>query len=469
MYQIKLIHMVGIGGAGMNGIARILLNLGFEVSGSDRQNSQTVKSLIELGASIEIGHGALNLSKNSQTADVVVISSAIGEENPEVVEARRLGLPVIPRAEMLAELMRFRYGIAVAGTHGKTTTTSLITALLTEAGLDPTYVIGGRISRSSEEDGDDGGAQLGSGKYLVAEADESDASFLHLQPMVAVVTNIDEDHMSTYGGDIAKLDDTFREFIHHLPFYGRAVICADDPGVERIADTLERPLLRYGVLSEDLDFRADDITPTAGGVNFKLIRPDREPLQLKMNLPGRHNVMNALAAIAVASHLDIEDEVLVSGLANFIGIERRFQNYGELEFPNGMVQLVDDYGHHPQEVAATIVAMRESWPERRLVLAFQPHRYSRTRDLYEDFVEILSSVDLLLLLEVFPAGESHILGADGHSLIRTIRARGEVEPLFIKDPDELVNLAPTLLEGGDMLLISGAGSIGAAAAKLADR
>ncbi|MBC8519904.1 MAG: UDP-N-acetylmuramate--L-alanine ligase [Gammaproteobacteria bacterium] len=464
MHQIHRIHMVGIGGAGMNGIARLLLNLGFEVSGSDQTESKIISSLIKQGADINIGHDG----KQIAGADVVVISSAIGADNPEVVAARDHSIPVIPRAEMLAELMRFRYGIAVAGTHGKTTTTSLIAMLLEEAGLDPTYVIGGRINRGEQaEDIDDGGAQLGSGRYLVAEADESDASFLHLQPMIAVVTNIDEDHMSTYGGDIDKLDQTFEEFIHHLPFYGKAVLCVDDPGVSRIMDNISRPFLSYG-FSSGVDFGAEQLEISNGVSRFQLRRPQRAPIPITLNLPGHHNVLNALAAIAVASYLGVDDDVVVNALARFQGIARRFQNYGFCQFPRGEVQLVDDYGHHPRELAATLKAIRDSWPGRRVVLAFQPHRYSRTRDLYDDFVDVLSTADILLLMEVYPAGEEPIPGADGRSLARTVRLRGEVDPLFVRDVDELIKILPTVVEEGDLLLISGAGTVGLAAQKVSD-
>lgn len=465
MNGVRKIHMVGIGGSGMSGIATLLLNLGFQVSGSDRAESVMLQQLRDQGAEVFTGHHADHLSG----VDVVVTSSAIGEENPEVMAARAADLPVIPRAEMLAELMRFRYGIAVAGTHGKTTTTSLIAVLLEEAGLDPTYVIGGRISRGVDASGAHShSAQLGKGRYLVAEADESDASFLYLQPMVAVVTNIDEDHMSTYGGDLAQLDHAFEEFLHHLPFYGRAMLCADDPGVQRLMSRLARPVLRYG-LSEGVDFWAERIRCRGGQSRFDLCRPGRPPLPITLNLPGQHNVLNALAAIAVASWLEVEDEVLVRALGQFQGIARRFQDYGVRQLPHGAVQVVDDYGHHPRELAATIAAARESWPERRLLLVFQPHRYSRTRDLYDDFVEVLSSVDQLLLLDIFAAGEAPVPGADGRSLVRSIRARGVIDPLFVRSVDELMGLIPELAQDGDLLLLSGAGDIGKAAPQLAQQ
>ena len=463
MHGVRKIHMVGIGGSGMSGIATLLLNLGFQVSGSDRAESAMVQQLRDQGAEIFIGHHADHLSG----VDVVVISSAIGEENPEVMAARAADLPVIPRAEMLAELMRFRYGIAVAGTHGKTTTTSLIAVLLEEAGLDPTYVIGGRINRGVEAAGAHS-AQLGKGRYLVAEADESDASFLYLQPMIAVVTNIDEDHMSTYGGDLAQLDHAFEAFLHHLPFYGRAVLCADDPGVQRLMSRLARPVLRYG-LSEGADFWAERIHCRGGRSHFDLCRPGVPPLPITLNLPGRHNVLNALAAIAVASWLEVEDETLVRALDQFRGIARRFQDYGACQLLHGVVHIVDDYGHHPRELATTIAAARESWPDKRLLLAFQPHRFSRTRDLYDDFVEVLSTVDQLLLLEVYAAGESPVPGADGRSLVRSIRARGVIDPLFVRSVDELIHLLPELTQDGDLLLLSGAGDIGKAAPQLAQQ
>ncbi len=465
MHQIRRIHMVGIGGSGMNGIARLLLNLGFELSGSDQVDSATVQNLRDRGAEIHIGHHQAHVAG----ADVVVISSAIHDDNPEVVAARQAALPLIPRAEMLAELMRFRYGIAVAGTHGKTTTTSLIATLLEEAKLEPTYVIGGRINREPKSGGgDEGGAQLGKGRYLVAEADESDASFLHLQPMIAVVTNIDEDHMSTYGGDRNRLDRTFAEFTHQVPFYGRVVLSVDDPGIKRIIDTLSRPLITYG-FSGDAQFVAEQVRISPGESSFLLRRPAAPPLSITLNLPGRHNVLNALAAIAVATHLGVEDEVIVRALGRFRGIARRFQSHGRCLFPKGRVRLIDDYGHHPREVAATLETIRESWPGARLVLVFQPHRYTRTRDLYEDFVEVLSGVDLLLLMEIHSAGEEPIPGVDGRSLIRSIRARGEVEPVLLRDVSELNALLPNMVEEGDVVLISGAGSIGVAAQQLAEQ
>ncbi len=464
MRRMQRIHMVGIGGSGMNGIARLLLELGFQISGSDLQEGAVINQLRQLGAVVARGHHQDQVAG----ADVVVVSSAIDEDNPEVVAARQHGIAVIPRAEMLAELMRFRYGIAVAGTHGKTTTTSLIATLLEEAGLEPTYVIGGRIKRSQGGGEEGSGAQLGQGRILVAEADESDASFLHLQPMVAVVTNIDQDHMSTYCGDLGRLEETFVEFIHHIPFYGCGVVCVEDPGVARVVERLSRPLLRYGFGSGH-DFGAVQLELLPGRSRFVLVRPGQEPLALSLNLPGRHNILNALAAISVATYLEVTDEVIAQGLERFEGIARRFQSYGHCRFPAGLVEVVDDYGHHPTELAATITAIRQSWPERRLVLAFQPHRYSRTRDLFDDFVEVLSQVDQLLLLEVYPAGESPIPGADGRSLSRAIRLRGELEPIWVKGVEAMIELLPGVVLEGDLLLLSGAGSIGRAAERIAER
>ncbi|MBI3772966.1 MAG: UDP-N-acetylmuramate--L-alanine ligase [Gammaproteobacteria bacterium] len=457
MRRIKHIHFVGIGGAGMSGIAEVLHNLGYRVSGTDLGQSATTQRLQKMGIEVAIGHEA----KHIAGCDALVTSSAVTEDNPEVVAAHEHRIPVVPRAEMLAELMRFRYGIAVAGTHGKTTTTSLVASVLAEAGLDPTFVIGGRLNSIGAN------ARLGGGEYLVAEADESDASFLYLQPMISIVTNIDVDHMSTYGGDYGRLRQTFIDFLHHLPFYGLAVLCIDDPGVREILDLCGRPMITYG-FAEDADLRAVDVRHDKSATTFNVIRADRkDPMAVTLNLPGRHNVLNSLAVIAVAHELGISDDIIVRALANFQGIGRRFQINGEIQTAKGKVMLVDDYGHHPREVAATVAAIRAGWPGRRIVVAFQPHRYSRTRDLFEDFTVVLSEIDVLLLLEVYPAGEAPIPGADSRSLSRAIRARGQVDPVFVESPDEMAATLLGVIKDGDIVLTLGAGNIGAAAAKLA--
>ena len=456
MGRIHCIHFVGIGGVGMGGIAEVMLNLGYEVRGSDLQQNAVTRRLSELGATVCLGHAAENI----KDCDVVVISSAVKADNPEVVAAHQQRIPVVPRAEMLAELMRFRYGIAIAGTHGKTTTTSLIASVLAEGGVDPTFVIGGRLNSAGTH------ARLGEGRYLVAEADESDASFMHLQPMMAVVTNIDADHMETYAGDFQKLRQTFIEFLHHLPFYGLAVLCIDDPEVRHILPEITRPVTTYGLTAE-ADIYAEDLHQQGIRTYFKVRRRQHaETLDITLNMPGYHNVLNALAAIAVAYEIGIDDTAIKRALENFQGIGRRFQIYGEYQTAVGQVLHVDDYGHHPREVAATIKAIRQGWPERRLVVAFQPHRYSRTRDLFEDFSRVLSDVDVLLLLEVYPAGETPIAGADGRTLARAIRTRGQVDPVFVEQIDELPATLKGLLQDGDVLLTLGAGNIGAAAAKL---
>lgn len=448
MRRIRRIHFVGIGGVGMCGIAEVLLNQGYEISGSDLRRSATTDRLKSLGAQIFIGHAEGNVVG----AHVVVTSSAVKADNPEVAAARELRIPVVRRAEMLAELMRYRHGIAVAGTHGKTTTTSLMASIMAEGGLDPTFVIGGRLTRAGSN------AQLGGSRYLVAEADESDASFLHLQPMVAIVTNIDADHLDTYGGDFGKLKQTFVSFLHNLPFYGLAVLCSDDPVVREILPEVSRPMLTYG-FQEGADYRAVDLRQHGMQTRFRVERPaGQPPLELCLNMPGRHNVLNALACIAVASDEQIDDGAIVRALETFAGVGRRFQVLGELPLAQGSVTLVDDYGHHPREVQAVIRAVREGWPDRRLVMIYQPHRFSRTRDLYEDFVQVLSEVDLLLLMEVYPAGEEPIPGADGRSLCRSIRQRG-VEPLFVEGPDDVAELLRNLLQPGDLLLTQGAGDI----------
>ncbi len=459
MGRIKRIHFIGIGGAGMGGIAEVLLNLGYEVSGSDLAENAVTRHLVGLGARIHRGHSPTQISG----VDVVVVSTAVRADNPELLAARNARVPIVPRAEMLAELMRFRYGIAVAGTHGKTTTTSLVASLLAEGGLDPTFVIGGRLISAGTN------ARLGESRYLVAEADESDASFLYLQPMMAVVTNIDADHLETYGGDFNRLRATFLEFLHHLPFYGQAILCLDDDQVRALIPEISRPVITYGTRA-DADIAAFDIQQDAQRTHFKVRIPEREAaIEVTLNLPGIHNVRNALAAIAVAWELRVSETDIQRGLENFQGIGRRFQIYGEIEFDHGSVLLVDDYGHHPREVAATIEAIRKGWPQRRLVVAFQPHRFTRTRDLFEDFVAVLSVTDALVLSEVYAAGEDPIAGADGRSLSRAIRARGQVHPVFVANIDELAQVLPSVMQPGDVLLTLGAGNIGAVAAELPKR
>jgi UDP-N-acetylmuramate--alanine ligase len=455
MRRIRRIHFVGIGGVGMCGIAEVLLNLGYEVSGSDLKSSATTDRLASFGAQIFIGHRAENVAH----ADALVVSSAINPANPEVAQALERRIPVVPRAEMLAELMRYRHGIAVAGTHGKTTTTSLLASVFAAAGLDPTFVIGGKLNAAGTN------AQLGTGQYLIAEADESDASFLHLQPMVSVVTNIDADHMSTYDGDFSKLKKTFVEFLHNLPFYGLAVLCVDDPVVREILSQVGRPIITYG-FGEDADVRAIDVRQQGMQTHFTVLRHGRGPLPVSVNMPGRHNVLNALATIAIATDEGIDDAAIVQGLAGFQGVGRRFQVYGELQVAGGSVMLVDDYGHHPREVQAVISAVRDGWPERRLVMVYQPHRYSRTRDLYDDFVQVLAGAGVLLLLEVYPAGEEPIPGADSRHLCHSIRQRGVLDPIYVERGADLAPLLRPLLLPGDILLCQGAGDIGALAPQL---
>ncbi len=456
MRKIKCIHLVGIGGVGMGGIAEVLLNLGYSVQGSDLKESRITRRLAAQGARIFIGHNADNINN----ADVVVVSSAIDTGNPETDAARKQRIPVVRRAEMLAELMRFRYGIAVAGTHGKTTTTSLIASVLAEAGEDPTFVIGGRLVSA------DTNARMGAGRYLVAEADESDASFMHLQPMLAVVTNIDNDHLATYGGDIRVLKESFVEFLHNLPFYGLAVLCVDDPGVREILPALKRASLTYGT-HEDADIRAVDIQTQGACSLIKVARPgSSELLELTLSLPGQHNVLNALAAVAIAHELELSDTVLNAALSRFEGIDRRLQINGEVRTTAGNVLFVDDYAHHPTEIAATLEAVRAAWPERRLVVVFQPHRYTRTRDLMDDFAEVLAGVDRLLITEVYAAGEEPIASADGRAICRAVRSRGQVEPIFVAGLDSLANDVQAVLEAGDLVLTLGAGSIGAKALEL---
>lgn len=455
MRRINRIHFVGIGGVGMAGIAEVLLNLGYEVQGSDIRANTATRRLVDLGAEISIGHDAALV----ETADVVVLSSAIADDNPEVVHAHELRRPVVQRAEMLSELMRFRYGIAVAGTHGKTTTTSLVASILAEGKLDPTFVIGGRLASA------DSNARLGAGRYLVAEADESDASFMHLQPMIAVVTNIDVDHMDTYGGDVDRLHEAFVAFLHNLPFYGLAVVCIDDPGVRMVLARISRPVLTYG-FSPDADVRGRSFEQRGRRCGFVVSRHAVPDLDVELNLPGRHNALNALAAVAVAGELGVGDDAIRQALDSFGGIDRRAQLLGEVKIDDGSVLVVDDYGHHPRELAATIQALRASWPDRRLVMAFQPHRYTRTRDLLDDFAGVLGEVDALVLTEVYPAGEAPIVGADGRSLARAIRSRGQVEPVFVEEVGDLADVLSDLLRPGDLLVTCGAGSIGAVAAGL---
>ncbi len=456
MRRIRRAHFVGIGGAGMGGIAEVLLNLGYQVSGSDLRENAVTRRLAVQGAHIHIGHDASHVD----SCNVVVVSSAVDAQNPEVEAARERRIPVVPRAEMLAEIMRFRYGIAVAGTHGKTTTTSLVASLLGEAGLDPTFVIGGLLNSANSH------ARLGSGRYLVAEADESDASFLYLQPMLAVVTNIDADHLSAYEGDFQRLRQTFVEFLHHLPFYGLAVLCLDDPNVRDVLPTITRQVRSYGIEAEDADIRAVNLRQDGVQMRFEIHQDEHEPLAVVLNLPGHHNVLNALAAVAVARELEVDDQSIQRALETFAGIGRRFQLNGELAVAEGSVLFIDDYAHHPREISATLEAVRNGWPERRLVTVFQPHRYSRTRDLFDDFAQVLGNTDLLLISEVYAAGEEPVTGADGRTLCRAVRGRGRVDPVFVEDIETLPAVLQDVLQAGDLVLTLGAGSIGAVAAVL---
>lgn len=456
MRRVKRIHFVGIGGAGMGGIAEVLLNEGYQISGSDIGENQVVKRLKSLGATIVIGHQAENVTQ----ASVIVVSTAINEDNPELIAAKEQRIPVVRRAEMLAELMRFRHGIAIAGTHGKTTTTSLISSIFAQGKLDPTFVIGGLLNSAGTN------ARLGSSRYLVAEADESDASFLHLQPMVAVITNIDADHMETYQGDFEKLKDTYIEFLHNLPFYGLAVVCIDNPVVRELLPRISRQVITYG-FSEDADVRAVNYQQSGGVSHFTVEIDGQPPLDMSVNLPGQHNVLNALAGVAVAKDEGVSDEAICQALSDFAGIGRRFEQLSNLTTDAGTMVLVDDYGHHPSEVKATIKAMRQGWPDKRLVMVFQPHRFSRTRDLYEDFVEVLSEVDSLFLLDVYAAGETPVPSADSKSLARSIRQRGQVEPIYVSQPEKLAQLLASHLQDNDMVITQGAGSIGTVARDLA--
>lgn len=457
MRRVKRIHFVGIGGAGMGGIAEVLAGETYQITGSDIAENAMVKRLRGLGVTVFIGHAA----KQVEGASVVVVSTAIDSRNPEIKAAQEAGVPIVRRAEMLAELMRFRHGIAIAGTHGKTTTTSLTASILAEAGLDPTFVIGGLLNSAGTN------ARLGKSRYLVAEADESDASFLHLQPVVSVITNIEADHMDTYGGDFEKLKETFREFIHNLPFYGLVVMCIDCPVVRELAEERGRQVITYG-FSEDADIRASHYSQTGASCQFTLHRKERDALVVRLNMAGKHNVLNALAAIAVAGDEGVEDEAILAALAQFEGIGRRLQQYGEFDTGVGRALLVDDYGHHPTEVAATIAAARAAWPEHRLVLVYQPHRYTRTRDLYEDFVDVLSQADVLLLLGVYAAGEEPIPGADSRALCRTIRQRGKIDPVYVPGPAELPGVLADVLADNDLVLTQGAGSVGALSRQLAE-
>ncbi|MEN9902379.1 MAG: UDP-N-acetylmuramate--L-alanine ligase [Pseudomonadota bacterium] len=457
-HKIHHLHFIGIGGSGMSGIAEVLLNLGYTVSGSDLQAGAATQRLGALGAKILLGHQAANI----MGADAIVVSTAVQADNPEVIAAREAGVPIVPRAQMLAELMRLKQGIAVAGTHGKTTTTSLIASILGEGGFDPTFVIGGRLNAAGAN------ARLGKGDFLVAEADESDASFLRLSPVISVVTNIDADHMETYGHDFSKLKQAFVDFLERLPFYGVAVLCTDDPNVNEIIPQVTKQIVRYG-LNEQANIRAEDVRADNGRMHFTAVRRNGSVsrLPITLNLPGVHYVQNALAAIAVATEVGASDDSIIKALGEFRGVGRRFQRYGELPLPKGgAVTVIDDYGHHPVEMVATLAAARGAFPGRRLVLAFQPHRYSRTRDCFEDFVQVLGTVDVLLLTEVYAAGEAPVVAADGRALTRAIRVAGKTEPLFVESVTDLPEALLDTLQDGDVLLTMGAGSIGGTAGKV---
>ncbi len=458
-YRVKRIHFIGIGGVGMGGIAEVLLNLGYQVSGSDLANNSLIEHLRTLGALVMIGHDPSYLDD----ADVVVVTTAVAEDNVELVAAREQRIPVVPRAEMLAELMRFSYGIAIAGTHGKTTTTSLMASLLSEGDLDPTYVIGGRLNSVGSN------AKLGTGRFLIAEADESDASFLFLQPMISVVTNIDEDHMATYDNDFEKLKATFVEFLHHLPFYGLAVMCIDDPVVRELLTDVIRPVKTYGT-HDDADFQIINLKQDRGQSHFSVIdKESDQSFDMTLNMPGLHNALNATAGLVVARTLGVSIDACRRALSGFAGVNRRFNILGDIKTGTGQVTLVDDYGHHPTEITATLNAVRAGWSDNRLVLIFQPHRYTRTRDLFEDFAQVLSEADVLIVMEVYPAGEAKIAGADAKSLCRSIRLRGQVEPIFVEDKQELFNVLPSVLNDNDLLLTLGAGDIGRIARELPEQ
>lgn len=454
-HVVKNIHFVGIGGVGMSGIAEVLLNLGYSVSGSDVNASLVTERLAVLGARIMLGHAAANI----EGANAVVVSTAISADNPELLAARARNIPLVPRALMLAELMRLKQGIAIAGTHGKTTTTSLVASVLAEGDLDPTFVIGGRLNSAGAN------ARLGTGDFIVAEADESDGSFLNLFPVIEVITNIDTDHMSTYGHDFTKLKQAFIEFTQRLPFYGIAVLCVDDPHVREILPFVSKPMILYG-LSEQAQVRAVNVKAQQGRMAFTVLREDTPPLDIELNLPGVHNVQNALAAIAIATELEVSDQAIQAALTNFTGVGRRFQRYGEIACDGGRYTLIDDYAHHPTEMAATLAAAREAFVGRRLVLVFQPHRFTRTRDCFEDFVKVLSSVDVLVLTEVYSAGEARIVAADGRALTRAVRIAGKAEPIFAETIDEVSSTLATLLREGDVVITMGAGSIGGVPVRL---
>ena len=456
MRRINTIHFIGIGGAGMGGIAEVLLHLGYSITGSDINRGAMTERLSAAGATVFIGHR----EENVENADVVVVSSAIDDSNPEITCAKEKHIPIVRRAEMLAELMRFRQGIAVAGTHGKTTTTSLVASIFAKAELDPTFVIGGLLNSAGTN------AKLGCGQYLIAEADESDASFLHLNPMISVITNIEADHMDTYQGDFENMKDTYIEFIHNLPFYGLAVACVDDPVVRELLPRFSRKFVSYGE-SEDADYQLIKFSQSASRSTFEVVLPNGESLEITLNLPGKHNALNATAAIAVAFEEGIDESAIKTALKEFEGIGRRFQHYGEFNNEVGSVMLVDDYGHHPSEVAATIKAAKQGWPDKRLVMAYQPHRFTRTRDLYEEFVDVLSQVDELLLLEVYAAGEEPIIGADSKSLCRSIRQRGK-EPRYVATPNELFTALADAVKDNDLVLTQGAGNIGQLVKQIAE-
>jgi UDP-N-acetylmuramate--alanine ligase len=455
-HKVRHIHFVGIGGSGMSGIAEVLANLGYQVSGSDLAENAATRRLKDLGAKVALSHAAHNING----ADAVVVSSAVRADNPEVLAARAQRVPVVPRALMLAELMRLKQGVAIAGTHGKTTTTSLVASVLAEGGLDPTFVIGGRLNAAGSN------ARLGQGDYIVVEADESDASFLHLQPVVAVVTNIDADHMETYQHDFARLKQAFVSFLQNLPFYGSAILCADDANVREILPLVSKPVVTYG-FAADAMVRAEQLAHAAGTMRFTVLREKRPALTATLNLPGEHNVQNALAAIAVATELGVADAAILKALAEFRGVGRRFQRYGEVALAGGgTFTLIDDYGHHPAEMAATLAGARGAFPGRRIVLAFQPHRYTRTRDLFEDFVRVLSTADAVVLAEVYAAGEPAIVAADGRSLARAVRVAGKVEPVFVEDIGQMAAAILRVARAGDVVVSMGAGSIANVPAQL---